>query len=234
MDVGGGGDELGGFGGANVEQGGGGFGDGVDGGAAGDMARIDRCERIIGDFEGGNLGQGSAEEKDWVRGSGVGPGVAAGAGDGDAKAEAAEGSSDDGGVAAAIKGDSGGDAVAVGAALEEVTHAAEVAFAFFAYVGGEEDGDGWNDVGVTQGCGYGEESGQAGGVVADAWCLDYGGVFLFDGVDLGFDGEDCVEMGGEEDDWGDRGWFGLGRIKSEMRGSFAPLRMTTSLGQFRR
>ena len=30
----------------------------------------------------------------------------------------------------------------VGAALEEMTHAAEVALAFFAYVGGEEDGDG--------------------------------------------------------------------------------------------
>src|ERR1700733_8226422 len=48
MDVGGGGDELGGFGGANVEQGGGGFGVGVDGGAAGDMARIDRCGGFMG------------------------------------------------------------------------------------------------------------------------------------------------------------------------------------------
>jgi len=65
--------------------------------------------------------------------------VAAGAGDGDAEAEAAEGAGDDGGAAAAFKRDGGGDAVAIGAALEEVTHAAEVAFALFAYVGGEEN-----------------------------------------------------------------------------------------------
>ena len=34
---------------------------------------------------------------------------------------------------------------AVGAVGEEMAHAAEVAFAFFAYVGGEEDGDGGLD-----------------------------------------------------------------------------------------
>ncbi len=84
------------------------------------------------------------------------------------KRQAAEGAGDDGGVAAAFEGDGGGDAGAVGAALEEVTHAAEVAFALFAYVGGEEDGDGWGDVGVAEGGGDGEESGEAGGVVADA------------------------------------------------------------------
>ncbi len=85
-----------------------------------------------GEFESGDVGEGLAEEKDGVVGAGVGPGVTAGAGDGDAEAKAAEGSGDDGGVAAAFERDGGGDAVAVGAAFEEVTHAAEVAFAFFA------------------------------------------------------------------------------------------------------
>ena len=109
-----------------------------------------------------------AEEEDGVGRAGVGPGVAAGAGDGDAEAEAAEGAGDDGGAAAAFERDGGGDARAIGAALEEVTHAAEVAFAFFAYVRGEEDGDGWSDVGVAKSGGDGEQSGEAGGVVADA------------------------------------------------------------------
>ena len=124
--------------------------------------------------------------------------MAAGAGDGDAEAEAAEGAGDDGGAAAAFEGDGGGDAVAIGAALEEVTHAAEVAFALFAYVGGEEDGDGWGDVGVAEGGGDGEQSGEAGGVVADAGSVDAGGVFFFDGFDGGAGGEDGVEVGGEE------------------------------------
>jgi hypothetical protein len=91
-----------------------------------------------------------------------------------------------------------------------MTHAAEVAFAFFSYVGCEEDGDGWGDVGVAKGCGEGEECGEAGAVVADAGSVDDGGVFLFDGFDGSVDGEDCVEVGGEEDD---RGWIrdqGLG------------------------
>jgi hypothetical protein len=77
-------------------------------------------------------------------------------------------------------------------------HSAKVAFAFFAYVGGEEDGDGWGDVGVAEGGGDGEESGEAGGVVADAGGEDAGGVGGFDGVDGGVGGEDGVEVGGEE------------------------------------
>src|ERR1700679_2365951 len=153
MDRSGGGDELGGVGGADVEERGGGLGDGVDRGAAGDVADVDGGERVSGEFEGGDLGEGVAEEKDWVGGAGVCPGVAAGAGDGDAEAQAAEGSGDDGGAAAAFERDGGGDAGAGGGALEEMTHAAEVAFAFFAHICREEDGDGWGDVGVAErGC----------------------------------------------------------------------------------
>ena len=108
-----------------------------------------------GKLDVGDGGEDAAEDEDGIGGAGVGPGVAAGAGDGDAEAEAAEGAGDDGVGAAAFEGDGGGDAVAVGAALEEMAHAAEVAFALFAYVGGEEDGDGRGDVGVAEGGGDG-------------------------------------------------------------------------------
>ena len=165
------------------------------------MADVDDGEGIGGEVEAGDFGECSAEEKDWVGCSGVGPGVAAGAGDGDAEAEAAEGSGDDGGGAAAFEGDGGGDAVGVGAALEEVPHAAEVSFSFFAYIGGEEDGDGWGEVGVTERGGDGEEAGEAGDVVADAGGVDAVGVFGFEGFAVGACGEDCVEVGRDEDDW---------------------------------
>ena len=200
MDGSGCGDELGGVGGSDVEERGGGLGDGVDGGAAGDVADVDRREGVGGEFECGDSGECFAEEEDGVEGAGVGPGVAAGAGDGDAEAEAAEGSGDDGGAAAAFERDGGGDAIAVGAAFEEVTHAAEIAFAFFAYVRGEEDGDGGGDVGVAKCGGDGEKSGEAGGVVADAGSVDARAVFFFDGFDGGVGGEDGVEVGGEEND----------------------------------
>ena len=216
VNGGGGGDELGGVGGADVEERGGGLGDGVDGGAAGDVADVDGGERVGGELDRGDLSEGLAEEEDGVEGTGVCPGVASGAGDGDAEAEAAESPGDDGGAAAAFERDGGGDAGGVGAAFEEVAHAAEVAFAFFAYVGGEEDGDGWGDFGVTQCGGDGEEAGEAGGVVADAGGVDAMGAFFFDGVDGGVGGKDGVEVGGEEDyrGWevGSRGAFGWGGV----------------------
>src|SRR5271170_2283653 len=223
VDFGGGGDELGGVGGAEVEEGGGGLGDGVDGGAARDVTDVEGEERVGGEFEVGDFGEGATEEEDGVGGAGVGPGVAAGAGDGDAEAQAAEGSGDGGAGASAFEDKGSGDAGAVGAALEEMTHAAEVAFALFAYVGSEEDRDGWGDVGVAKGGGDGEESGEAGGVVADAGGEDAGGVGGFDGVDEGVGGEDGVEVGGEEDAGTGFAelaavWRGNGRL-SEMRGS---------------
>ena len=125
--------------------------------------------------------------------------MAARAGDGDAEAQTAERAGDDGGAASAFECNGGGDAVAIGAALEEMTHAAEVAFALFAYVGGEEDGDGWGDFGVLERGGDGEQRGESGAVVADAGGVDAGGVLFFDWFDGRVGGEDGVEMGGEED-----------------------------------
>jgi hypothetical protein len=88
-----------------------------------------------------------------------------------------------------------------------MTHASEVALAFFAYVGGEENGDRWGDVGVAERGGDSEERGETGTVVADARCVDAWGVFEFYGVAVGSGGKDGVEMGGYEDDrkWGAAG-----------------------------
>jgi hypothetical protein len=144
------------------------------------------------------LSDGLTEKKDGIEGAGIGPGVAARAGDGDAVAEAAESTGDDGGAAAAFERDGGGDACAVGAALEEMTHAAEIAFSFFAYVGGEEDGDGRCDVGVAKSGGDGEQAGEASGVVADAGGVDACAVFFFDGFDESVGGEDGVKVSGEQ------------------------------------
>ena len=182
VDVGCGGDELSRVGGADVEKGGGGLGDGVDGGAAGDVAHVDRGEGVGGELSCGDLSQGVAEEEDRIGSAGVSPGVAAGAGDGDAEAEAAEGSGDDGRVATAFKRDGGCDTGAIRAAFKEVTHAAEIAFALFAYIGGEDDGDGWGDLRVTEGRGNGEKSGEAGSVVADSGGERCGGCLFFGGI----------------------------------------------------
>ncbi len=71
-----------------------------------------------------------------------------------------------------------------------MTHAAEVALAFFAYVGGEEDGDGcggcWRSGGAAA---MARMGGEAGAVVADAGGVDAGGVVLFEGLDEGAGGK---------------------------------------------
>ena len=136
------GGELAGIGGAEVEEGGGGFGDGVDGGAAGDLSDVESGARRTGSWSAIEPGEGVAEDQNGVGGAGIGPGMAAGAGDGEAEAAAAECAGDDGAGAAAFERDGGGDAVAIGAVEEEVAHAAQVALALLAYVGGEEDGTG--------------------------------------------------------------------------------------------
>jgi len=166
------------------------------------VADVDGGGGVGGEFEVGDGREGSAEDEDGVGGAGVGPGVATGAGDGDAEAEAAESSGDDGGGPAAFEGDGGGDAAVVGAALEEVAHASEVAFAFFAYIGGEEDGDRRGNVRVAECGGDSQEGGEAGSVVADAGSIDACGVFEFDGIAVGSSGEDGVEMCRDEDTGG--------------------------------
>ena len=191
------------MGGTDFDEGGGGLGDGVDGCSACDAADI---EGGAGGGGGGGIGdtltefvEGVAENEDGVWVVVVGPGVAAGADEGDTEPEAAEGSGDDGGVAAAFEDDGGGDAVVVRGLGEDLAHSAEVSLAFFAYVGSEEDGDGWLDVGVAKGGGDGEEAGEAGGVVTDPWSVDAGGVEIFAGGDGGVEGEDGVEVCGEEE-----------------------------------
>ena len=83
-----------------------------------------------------------------------------------------------------------------------MAHAAEVALAFFADVGGEEDGDGRGEsgfgLGEAQGGGDGEQGGEAGAVVGGAGAEEPA-VFVVVGCSR-CPGEDGVEVGGEEDD----------------------------------
>ena len=123
--------------------------------------------------------------------------MTAGAGDGEAKALGAEGAGDGGGGARAFENEGSGDAAGEGAAGEEVADPAEVAFAFFADVGGEEDGDGRDEFGVTEGGGEGEQGREASGVVTGAGGEDARAVF--GGGAGGAGGEDSVEVGREEE-----------------------------------
>jgi hypothetical protein len=81
-----------------------------------------------------------------------------------------------------------------------MVHAAEVAFTFLPYVGGEEDGAGRIDAGVTKGGGDGEERGEAGSVVADSGAVDARGVRALDWLAVSAVREDGVEVGGDKDD----------------------------------
>src|ERR1700761_2625817 len=87
-----------------------------------------------------------------------------------------------------------------------MAHATEVALAFFADIGGEEDGGRWLDLRVLEAGGDGEESGQAGPVVGGAWAEELR--VFFAGRTRGADGEDGVEVSGEKDDgvWGRKGF----------------------------
>ena len=136
--------------------------------------------RVVRGLEGRvscvSSGSAAARIEDGVGAAGVGPGVAAGAGDVDAETAAGQGAGDDRVGAPAFERDGGGDAMGVGAGVEEMAHAAEVALAFFAYVGGEEDGHGRGDsrlgLSAVQRGGDGEQSGEAGGVVAGSGAED--------------------------------------------------------------
>ena len=71
-------------------------------------------------------------------------------------------------VACPVQHDVGSDAVAPRRALIQIAHAAQVAFALFAYVADEEHRAGQRDRCVDQSCGNGEQAGDAGSVVACA------------------------------------------------------------------
>jgi hypothetical protein len=83
--------------------------------------------------------------------------------------------------------------------LEEVAHAAEIALAFFAYIGCEQDGNRRRDVGVAKGGGDAEQGSEAGGVVTDAGGIYAGTIFCFEGIARSACGKDGVEVGREED-----------------------------------
>ena len=84
-----------------------------------------------------------------------------------------------------------------------MAHAAEVALAFFADVGGEEDGHGRGEsgfgLGEVQGGGDGEQGGEAGAVVGGAGAEEPA-VFVVVRRAVGARREDGVEVRGEEDD----------------------------------
>jgi len=194
-----GGQELVGIGGAKIEPRGRGCGDRVDGGPAGDLTDVQRGAGIsVGQIQGFECEQGTGEDEDRIGRAGVNPGMAAGAGDGNAEAAAGKSAGYDGRGASAFESDGGGDVRSVRAAGEKMAHAAEVAFALFPDVGGEEDRNGGGEFGVPHGGGEAEQAGEAGGVVAGSGSED-------PGVDLGglsgsSRGKDGVEVGGEEDD----------------------------------
>ena len=79
-----------------------------------------------------------------------------------------------------------------------MTHAAEVAFAFFADVGRKQDGDSGGEFGMAHGGGEAKQGGQAGGIVAGAGGEDAG--VDFGGFGRGPGREDGVKVGGEKDD----------------------------------
>ena len=78
-----------------------------------------------------------------------------------------------------------------------MAHAAQIALAFLAGVGDEEDGGGRDDLGVFEGGDDGEEGGEAGAVVAGAGAENARAVF--GGCGGGSGGEDGVEVSGKED-----------------------------------
>jgi hypothetical protein len=83
--------------------------------------------------------------------------------------------------------------------FDQGAHAAEVAFAFFADVGYEEDGAAGPDLGFLDGAGDGDERGEACAVVGDAGCAQ---AFAFSAdLYVGAGGKDGVEMRGEHHDF---------------------------------
>ncbi len=107
----------------------------------------------------------------------------------------------------------GGDALGERVVRVEVAHAAEIAFAFFAYVTEKQERRGELRGGVCKGSGQGKQSGKAGAVISGSG--DFEAVLIVDatehGVELGFGREDGIEMRGENYD-------GAGACGVEVRG----------------
>ncbi len=124
--------------------------------------------------------------------------MAAGTGEGDAVAIAADANVGDASGFARFDRDEIVDA-AFECGAEELFHAAKVAGTLFADVGDEGDGASSGEVGVVHGVDDGEQSGESAAVVADAGTFeDVSGAC---DVDVSLGREDGVEVGGEHEMW---------------------------------
>jgi len=202
------------------------LGNGVDGGSALDGTdvesgtRLDRqrdAEERIDDKGGGDDRVGSAV---------IAPGMAAGAGDDDLKAAAAERLGDDVVRACAIEGDEvrdgrrGGGIRDGGGRGEVVTvkvaHAAEVAFSFLAGIGDEKQRQGGDDADGVEGRGERPEGGETGAVVTDSGAEEAG--VLAAGVKGSGGGKDGIKMGADGDGRGVPGGLEAGAEGEEVSG----------------
>ncbi len=127
----------------------------------------------------------------------VRPTVAAGAGDDGLYAARGERFGGDVVGAGAVENDHGFEFGFIG--VDQSAHAAEIAFAFFADVGDEENAAARVDLGFLTGARDGDEGGEAGAVVGDAGAEE-ASAFVANFY-VGGRGEDGVEMGGEDDDF---------------------------------
>ena len=102
----------------------------------------------------------------------------------------------------AIEDDVGGDATGEGRLLVEMADAAQIAFAFFAYVAEHDDGSGELNLGVDDGLCKSKHADDAGSVVAGAGSGEAVGAVVAsqDGTERRGGGEDGIEMRGEDDD----------------------------------
>ena len=102
--------------------------------------------RVVLGFSGSGVratvASASSQRGDGIGRTGVSEAVASGAVDGDLKAKAAESLGDGGVSARAIEDDVGSDASGESRLLVEMADAAQIAFAFFSYVGEHDDGSG--------------------------------------------------------------------------------------------
>src|SRR5712672_4023030 len=127
----------------------------------------------------------------------VRPTVAAGAGNDGFHAARGERFGGDVVGAGAIEYDHGFEFGFVG--VDQSAHAAEIAFAFFADVGDEEDAAARVDLGSLTGARDGDEGGEAGAIVGDAGA-EKTSAFVADFY-VGGRWEDGVKMRGEYDDF---------------------------------
>ncbi len=137
------------------------------------------------------------ERVDGIGHAEVGPAVATGAGDENFETSRGERFRGDVIGAGAVENDCGFEFGAVG--VDESAHAAEVAFAFFADIGDEENCAARFDSGFMDRARDGDQCGQAGAVVGNSRRVQAFGVAA--NFHFGAGRKDGVEMRGEHDDF---------------------------------